>query len=189
MSGPPSRWQAFLMNLLGAGTQLRYRAATSMFDEYCKDLGVNFAVLNEEKQDYLLADAVLEFTDRGSPVPSMRVLVAALQKLYGGRRRQRTTFAVIEGLAWELLMLIVVVLVSLGRPGPATALLLSFCQLLRISEALRLRHCDVIFACTFEIEDVCYCGTFAGVRDSVPLAFGAGGRRESVGPRKWRCIL
>lgn len=112
--------------------------------------------MTEELQDYTLADMMLELNDLGFGTQFMRTVLAATQKMYGGRRKYEAAFQVVEGLARgcpvaqaapmprEVLCALVVLATAIGKPGVGMVLLLSCCGLLRASEALRLRWCDVL---------------------------------------------
>ena len=112
--------------------------------------------MTEEQQDYFIADCILELIDEGTSLQECRYVVAAAQKFYGHRRRFGTSSRVLEGLSSRnppvqaapfpapLLMALVVLLAAAKQEGVATALLLAFCGLLRISEAINLRLDDVL---------------------------------------------
>jgi integrase len=156
-SGPSEKVQKFLFQLLTPASQWRYEHAWQAFAEWLAAHAVDFAGLSEEVQDYVLGDYVLDMSDEGTPLQRLRDTVAAAQKRYGGRRKYRTTAAVIEGLnrghvvhqaapfPQDLLLCVVVVLTHYGKAAVGVSLLLCFCGLLRISEAIGLRHQDVLF--------------------------------------------
>lgn len=148
--------RSFLFGLLQPASQQRYREALGALNAYCAALHVPFYVASEETQDYILCDCILDLHDEGYSVQFMRTMVAAAQKHYGGRRRYRSATHVVEGLAKgsppdqaapfppQLALAVVVLLTALGKESVGVSLLLCFCGLLRISEALSLRIQDVL---------------------------------------------
>ena len=161
MSGPSDRVGAFLASLLQPGTVQRYDRALGELHQYCSAHGFEFKDFDVEAQDYVLCDCVLELVEEGRlTVQECRNMVAGTQKLYCGRRKFSAAFRVIEGLAknqppqqaapfpQQLLLALVVVLAAMGREAESTALLISFCGLLRISEALNLQVRDVLLPAT-----------------------------------------
>ena len=154
--GPTERVRTFLLSLLRPSSSQRYQESFAYLLDYALEHGVTFGSLSEEEQDYFLADCVLDSVDNGVSLHSLRYMVAAAQKFYAHRRRYAASLRVLEGLSSQrppvqaepfpepLLYALVVLLVACGKAGVATALLLAFCGLLRISEALQLMADDVL---------------------------------------------
>lgn len=142
--------EAFLLEGLQASSQQAYNQALEDFEVFCLGQGVMFSKLDEERQDWLLAEHVLDLRE-ADPVRRQRavVLVSALMKIAPGRR-YRTAHKVLERWAGELpsrqapacpdrlLYAMVVLLQAWGEREAACVALLCFCGLLRVSECLRL---------------------------------------------------
>ena len=117
----------------------------------------NFEQLSEEAQDFLLCEVLHDYYEDGDiTVQTARDLIAALQKTYLHRRKYTAASWVVRAWASQLPIsqaaplpentayAFFTLIVGMGRPAAALALLLSFCGLLRISEALNLARDDVV---------------------------------------------
>jgi hypothetical protein len=158
--GPSERVRAFVEGLLKPATQERYKAALSLFDEYCSEEDVRFGELDEESQDFFLADFVLEQCENETMTLQGTIdLVAGLQKRFLGRRRYHATALVINGwkkghppdqakpLPQEAAGAMFSLFWAAGMEALAMTVLLCFCGLLRVGEALQLRRSDVLLPC------------------------------------------
>ena len=157
LSGLKGRVANYLFGLLQPNTQLRYARALEAFDRWASLGKLRFHELDEEKQDFLLAEYLLEMRDGGAPLHHANDTIAAIQKCYGGRRRYRAAGAVSIGWHSEhlvdqaqpfpevVLYAFVAALCGAQRPQFGVALLVSFCGLLRISECLALTWSDIYF--------------------------------------------
>ena len=85
--GPTQRVQRFLLSLLQPATLEKYDQALGMLEGMCQEYQVTFDELDEEAQDYFLCECLLDLHDREHPLQSGRLLIAAAQKIYGGRRK------------------------------------------------------------------------------------------------------
>ena len=163
MSGPSQRLAEFFLGLLKPATVARYIAAKAKFDAKLAELNIgDWYSLLEERQDFWLADLLLEFRDEdpGFSVANANDMVASLQKFYLSRRRYKASFAVIAG--WQVLSPPVsappvpdvalyawcTLMVAAKRTQLAMLALCCFCGLLRIGEGLQLRWSDVILPST-----------------------------------------
>ena len=111
--------------------------------------------MSEEDQEWLLSDYILHSRDEDLPLQHARDIVNALQKQYP-RRRFTTAWKVVNGWARKrppdqappfpqgVAMAMVILLISVSQPGCGIAVLLCFCGLLRIGEALKLRVSDLV---------------------------------------------
>ena len=77
-AGPSARVQAFLLGVLAATTQRRYLEATQTFIDWCSVRQIQWATLTEERQDWVMADFVLDAFDEGHPPSLAKDAVAAV---------------------------------------------------------------------------------------------------------------
>ena len=169
-----------MLSLLQVASQNRYNAAVGGFHLWLKE---NFVVrdqLPEEEQDFTVAGYILDLRDDGLLAPQVaRDLLSGLQKL-NPRRRMVVAWRVVAG--WSLdrpaqqalplprqaALAVTVLLTAAGQPGAGLAVLLCWCGLLRIGEALRLKISDVH---VLGAEVVLFLGiTKRGVAERVVLA-------------------
>lgn len=141
-------------------TQERYEAAQDAFLDWCDTLGVDWHALAEEQQDFVLADYVLDGRESEHRVQFYADCLASLQKSYGHRRHFKASWKVLEGWRSEqppvqappapesFVYASVTMLLLDDQAGVAIAILIAFCGVLRISEALQLSPSDVV--CTPE---------------------------------------
>ena len=132
----------------------RYSAAASAFKHELESRGVDFDELDEEDQDWILAEHLVEGYHADLRCAWGKTLVSALQKMWPGRRL-KTSWRVLD--TWqvhqpnvqalpcprEVALACSVLLVFSGSVLEGSAILLCFVALLRISEALNLRIADV----------------------------------------------
>lgn len=156
MFGPSAKLQAFLLKHLGPSTQRRYATGLAAFEEWCALLQVPWRTLSEENLDYVLADYVLDGRDQGHPLQPYAEAVASVTKLYAHRRKFIAALKTLD--CWrkerpvsqappmpeDIAFASVVLLYVGGNVGAALAVLLCFCGLLRINEALALRRNDLV---------------------------------------------
>ena len=149
------RVATFLLALLAAGTRARYLEQAQRFGVWSRDHAPTWASMAIEQQDAWLAEFVLDSRDEGLGVQACRDTVAALQ-LFWPSRKFRLATRVVNGWA-ELVppnrappvdrtaaMALVTLMVASGQAWAACATMLCFTALLRISEALTLRLCEVV---------------------------------------------
>ena len=147
------------MSALATSTGERYKEASSNFKLEMERRGLAWETMAEEEQDWTLAEYLVEQSQANEPRqrPWALCLVSALQKVAPGRRL-KTSWKVVD--AWaiknpstqalpcpqEVALACGVWLVVNGRAAEGTALVLCFCGLLRISEALSLSLRDIFFS-------------------------------------------
>jgi len=157
MFGRRRRVGDFLLNLLQATTIGRYDAALQMFKAWLADHAVAWDLETEEDQDFLAAEYILDVRDEAElPVQHARDLISALQKL-NPRRRLTVAWRVVAGWTAEhppeqalplprlAALSAAVLLVADGRPELGVVVLLCWCGLLRVGEALQLLVQDLHF--------------------------------------------
>ena len=159
MYGPPRRVALLLLSLVKPGTQLRYARAREELDRYCSQLQVDFWTLTEEKQDYLLAELLLDGKDDDDGIHTVTKgtdLLAALRKETAGGLRYEAASAVLAGwhsltpahrappVPLELAFACATLLVADGYSDIAFVLVVCFCGLLRIGEGLSLTAAQVL---------------------------------------------
>jgi len=115
-----------------------------------------FEAVPEEDQDVILADFALDARDDDWPLHEVRCAISAAQKLYP-RRKYTTAWKVVAGwqrdhppeqappMPQDVAMAAAVLLTAAGRMAEATIVLLCFCGLLRVGEALQLERESLIF--------------------------------------------
>ena len=154
--GPSPRMAAFLLSLLKPATQQRYTRAVDEFSRWTQAVGIDFNLLDEESQDFVLCDYILDAMDAERSPQACADLVAGLQKQYGSRRKFRAALSTTEG--WRLssprnmaapmpegVCYATVALLFLARRRPAAmVVLLCFVGILRIGEALAFTMNDVL---------------------------------------------
>lgn len=142
--------EGFLLGALQASSQAAYEAALDDFMLFCNQQHVPFAQLDEERQDWLLAEHLFDLRE-ADPVRRQHgdVLVSALRKVLPGRR-YRTACKVLERWGAELpsrqapacpdrlLYANIVLLQAWEERDAACVALMCFCGLMRVSECLRL---------------------------------------------------
>ena len=147
----------FLLSAVATATAEKYKGAVSDFKRDIGDRGVEFDTLSEEDQDWCLAEYLMEGYFSDLRRPAAMTLVSALQKFCPGRRL-KTSWKVLD--AWavqvpsqqahpcpqEVALAVTIILFVWGDWLESTAVLLCFVGLLRISEALKLRLCDIFFS-------------------------------------------
>ena len=157
MYGPSARLRTFLTGLLAPATVARYEAGLALFDEWAIQLHLDWRQLPEEGLDYALCDFILDGREADHQRQKYVDAVAAVQKAFGNRRRVSAAAKVLDG--WlkdeppqqappvprRVAFAIVALLHLVGTAGSAFALLLCFCGLLRIGEALQLMGADLVF--------------------------------------------
>ena len=84
--GPSRRVRAYLRGLLSVATQARYSNASADFLEHCRMGDIPFEQLDQETQDWVIADYVLLQHDEQESLSKSRALVAALQKDWSRRK-------------------------------------------------------------------------------------------------------
>ena len=148
-SGRVARVQQFLIGLLTTLTRGRYEKALADFNEWLARHCVPWDSLNEEDQDWLLADAILDWRDDGMSLQAARDLVSAVQKVQP-RRRYLTAWRVIGGWALdrpvqsapplprELALALSVLFAGTGDYAMSFAVIVAWAGLLRVGEALGL---------------------------------------------------
>ena len=156
-SGRQSRVLDFLLQLMQPGTQRRYRERLADLDRWCKLVGCCWQALPDEELDFLLCDYCLDGRDLQQSPQAFSETVAAVNKHFAHRRKCPAAQRVLAGwrldnppeqappVSEETAMAMVSLLTVCFCGEEATALLLCFCGLLRISEALALRRDDVVF--------------------------------------------
>ena len=87
MYGPVWRVIQYIFTTLQPVTQRRYCEALDTFGSWCTDQTIPFDSLQEEPQDWILADFVLEQREGELPRQSMVELVAALHTLKKNKAR------------------------------------------------------------------------------------------------------
>ena len=97
MFGPSKRLATFLHSLLKRASRDRYHRALERFDAHLVSHALPFRDLNEEEQDFVLAEWVLDMMDVGESPQLCADTIAALQKEYAGRRRFKAASAAVEG--------------------------------------------------------------------------------------------
>ena len=173
-----SRVERFLTSALASVTQERYSGALEAFSAECLREGVVFSALAVEEQDWFLADKVLEGYEAGGSRSFYATLLSALLKR-DPRLQLKVAWRVLD--VWavkapprqapavppEVLLAVVAVALLLGLEEASTAMLLAYCGLLRISEALGLRRRDVVVA--KESITLCLGRTKRGLEEKVVL--------------------
>ena len=66
--GPRGRVAQFLLTLLSHAAQKRYLTATGTFDQWAKDRRFDLDRLDEESQDWVVADSCMDVHDDGAGV-------------------------------------------------------------------------------------------------------------------------
>ena len=156
MSGPSARLRTFLLSQVSESTRGKYAAALGDFAQWSRLLQVVWSSLPEEPLDFLLADYILDGRDAGASLQAYANAVAAVHKHFGHRRRFTAAHKTLE--AWrrelpvnqappmpaDVAFASVSILQLCGHLHAAMVVLLCFCGLLRINEALQLCREDVI---------------------------------------------
>ena len=150
------RVREFLLSKLRGTTQERYRAAQRVFEDWCNEVQEReFAYLNEEDVDFVVAEALLDLESEGATVANLGDLLSSISKRYPVRKF-RTAWKVFEEIkkshpAEQAPALpemgayaIVVILCMWSKHACAGAILICFCGAMRINEVLRLRIADVV---------------------------------------------
>ena len=152
-----SRVVAYLFSLLGLATQRHYDTALGAFGRWCQQRVVPWAQLGEEERDWFLSEYLLDLKEEeGSTLQLGRYTLAAVQKT-NARHRYTIGWKIITAWAKEtpvvqappmpesLAMALAVLFVGAGMSEPrlrsslcgaGVAVLLCFCGLMRIGEAL-----------------------------------------------------
>ena len=158
MYGPSARLRSFVTGLLAPATVSRYEAGLRLFDGWCEQMALDWRSLSEESLDFALCDFILDRREVCHQRQKYVDSVAAIQKAFGNRRRCTAAAKVLEGWLKEeppeqappvprrCALALVCLLHLVGAAGTAFALLLCFCGLLRIGEALQLRADDLVFS-------------------------------------------
>ena len=162
------RISAYLQPRLRLGTQKRYEHALDEFDAWCSSASLQWDDITFDDQDQLLAYHCLEdlFEADGGGWQKGADLVAALQKCYPGykyrlsskvlqQRKDEHPGSQATPLPAEAVFAVVVLLCYLGFPNEAMLIMMSFCGLLRIGEALTLTNRQVILPRTADEMMVC----------------------------------
>ena len=85
----------FLLSALALSTVERYSAAASAFKHELESRGVDFDELDEEDQDWVLAEHLVEGYHADLRCAWGKTLVSALQKMWPGRRL-KTSWRVLD---------------------------------------------------------------------------------------------
>lgn len=148
----------FLFSLLGPSTKALYELAIGDLNLWLGAYSADFWEAPEEEQDYALVDYILDGKDSGWLVPSRATdTLAAVQKVFGGRRKMRAATTVVVG--WKSMLptdpavpmprpvalATAVVAAALGFTDIAVATLLAFVGVMRIGVPLGLLVRDVAF--------------------------------------------
>lgn len=146
----------FLLSRLQGPTQVRYKDAMEMFDYWCHQVNESeFEYLQEESQDFIMSECLIDLESEGATIANLGDLLSAVSKRWPNRR-YRTSWKVFEELKKDHpaaqapcvpengLFGIVMILMCWGKHAVAGALLVCFCGVMRISEALNLRISDVV---------------------------------------------
>ena len=155
--GPPKRAYDFLLSRLQEFTKGRYEDAIEELEEWLGPDTESFWSLGEEEQDFILSDFIMELRDREDKAPQAgSTLVAAVAKRFLNRRRYAAAHLVTAewrkeeppqsapAMPEEVAFACTTLLWAAGLKAEAIAVLLCFCGLLRIGEALGLKSEDVV---------------------------------------------
>ena len=154
-----SRVQAFLLRRLQESTRTQYLQDLSDLNASCAAAGAVWEDLNEEEQDWWLAEYVIDRYESGAAGArsGCQFLLSALAKM-DPRVKYKTAWKCMDVWAHEvpvrqapaappeLLTAVFVLAVALGKPALGVAAMLCFAGLLRVREALGLLGEHVIFS-------------------------------------------
>lgn len=147
--------QDFLLSTLKDATQVRYLEALKGLSNDLREAGVVWADLSEEEQDWWLAEWLLDAFEAGGSKVLHGAALSALSRV-NPRCRFKVVWKVYD--VWslrqpvhqapaatpELLTAIFALIILLGRPHIGMAMFLCYVGLLRVREALNLKHADII---------------------------------------------
>jgi len=152
------------LSLLSPAAQVRYETALQNFADWVAEHDVPWPGLPEEIQDFMLSDYILSLRDECEEnlLQRARETVAALQKIFP-RRRYTTAWHVIRGWSSQrppqqapplpkiVAFAVVTLLAAVDQLDCAMAILIAYCGLLRIGEALNLTCDAVVFGHDFAV--------------------------------------
>ena len=127
----------YLLSLLTAATVHRYGVAVDRFDGWCRERSLDWEALNEEEQDFYVADFVLDLMDDEESIRVGRDAISGLQRRWP-RRRYTVAWQVTRGwsqqtpperappMPQEVAMTLVVLFTAAGKDECALATLLCF---------------------------------------------------------------
>ena len=151
-----SRVQDFLLSSLSRSAQDKYRDALLLLHHKCEEEGIRFSDLNEENQDWFLAEWILDAKLDGDKRWQYSELLSALARV-NPRVRYRVSHRVLD--VWtvqcppkqapaappELLVQIFMLLILSGHDCVGVGAMLCYAGLLRVREMLNLKLQDVVF--------------------------------------------
>lgn len=147
----------FLLSGISEAAQAKYRRALHEFTAKCLDDDVDFDDLDEARQDWVVAEYILEGYENDEPRHGYADLLSALAKV-DPRRRLRVSYRVLD--LWsrrepprqapacppEIITRICMVLILIGREHLGLGFACAYAWLQRVREMLGLRWNDLYFA-------------------------------------------
>ena len=152
-----SRVQAFLLSSLAASTQKKYEVALAFLALKCEDEEVEFNGLDEEEQDWFLAEFILDGHLGADKKWQYSELLSALARV-NPRSKYKVAHRVLD--VWtrrepphqapacppEILTMACMLLILVDRPTLGVGFMVCYAGLLRIREMLSLVWADVHFS-------------------------------------------
>lgn len=150
-----NRLQTFLLSSLKPSTVEKYTLALQSLNSELEEQQLAWENMSEENQDFFLAELLLDSFDSGGSRAESGWLLSAVQKVYP-RLRLKVAWKVFD--TWgalqpprqapaappELVQAMIAASLLLNRPHISAMILLCYCGLLRVREALGLTGKDVV---------------------------------------------